>query len=90
MGIGRIDLAQCFHECGQVDSRLIQIVDGAVGVLARQPLVDGPLERIVLSRVSPRQLHGNREWQVRREFRQPLRLLRCLLRGPSDARQPSG
>ncbi len=87
---GRVDVAQRVHERGETDGRLLQIVDRAVGVLARQPLVDGPCEGIALGRMPHRQLHRNRERQVRRESRQPLRLLRRLGGGPPDARQPSG
>ena len=78
------------HEGGEIDGRLLQIVDRAVGVLAGQPLVDGPVEGVALGRMPHRQLHRNRERQVRRESRQPLRLLRRLVGGPPDARQPSG
>jgi hypothetical protein len=61
MRTGRVDLAQRCHERGKIDGGLIQIVDRAVGVLAGQPLVHGPAERIVLGRMPHRQLHRKRE-----------------------------
>lgn len=90
MRTSRVDLAQRGHERGQIDGRLIQIVDRAVGVLPGQPLVHRPVEGIALGGMPHRQLHRERERQVRRELRQPLGLLRRLRRGPSDARQPGG
>lgn len=87
---GRIDLAQRPHERGEIDGRLIEIGDRSVGVLARQPPVDGPLERIALGRTATRQLHWQGEREMWRELRQPLRFLRRLLRGPSDTRQARG
>jgi hypothetical protein len=90
MRTGHVDLAQRAHERGEIDGRLIQIADLAVGVLAGQPLAHRPAEGIALGRMPHRQLHRKRERQVRRELRQPLRLLRRLPGGPPDARQPSG
>lgn len=86
----RVDPPQRVHERGEVDGRLIQIVDRAVGVLTGQPLVHGPVEGIALGRMPHRQLHRKRERQVWREPRQPLSLLHGLLGGPPDARQPGG
>ena len=90
MCAGRVDLTQRPYERSEIDRRPIQIVDRPVGVLAGQPLVDRPFEGVALSRLPHRQLHRNRERQVRRELRQPTRLLRRLFGCPSDARQPCG
>jgi len=90
MRIGHVDLAQGTHERGEVDCRLIQIVDRAVSVLAGQPLVDRPWVGVALSRMTHRQLHRKRERQVRCQSWQPLRLLRRLVGCPPDARQPRG
>ncbi len=78
------------HEGGEINGRLIQILDRAVGVLAGQPLIHRPREGISLGRVPHRQLHRERERQVWRELRQPQGLRRRLFGGPPDARQPGG
>jgi hypothetical protein len=90
MGASRVDPAQRVHEPGEVDGRLLQILDRAVGVLAGQPFVHRPVEGIALGRMPSRQLHRNSQRQVRGELGQPLRFHRRLLGGPADAWQPSG
>jgi len=90
MCTGHVDLAQSIYEGSEIDGRLIQILDRAVGVLAGQPLVDRPVEWIALGRLPHHQLDRNSERQMRPQLLQPFGLLRCLLGSPPDSRQPSG
>ncbi len=87
---GRVDPVQRGHERREIDGRPLNIVDRAVGVLARQPLVHGPVERIALTRTPRCQRHRKSERQMRRELREPLRLRGRLPGRPADARQPGG
>src|SRR5207302_451142 len=79
-----VGLAQCPHKRGEIDSRSLQIIDAARRVLTRQPAVDRPVERVALSWMAHRDLYGERQWQMWRQFRQPACLLCGLLRGPID------
>lgn len=47
---GRIDLPQGDHERREIDCRVGQVVDGAVGALTGQPLAHGPVEGVALGR----------------------------------------
>lgn len=62
----RVDLAQRLHEGGEIDSRLIQVVDRAVGVVAEPiDVVIGPVRRDRLDRqIGPvRELTGEQVTQ---------------------------
>ena len=58
MRAGRVDLPERRHESREIHRSLFEILDRAVGILSRQPLVGAPREGIPLVRSSERELDG--------------------------------